>query len=983
MTQIQLDTGFLDIPEGVDFPITISFLDIKDGSRSGGFSKTIEIDATPNNSKLLGYYFDVDLEGSDTFNRNTKTKATVIQQGSEVFSGYVQLMEVIRENKNSNTGKNLIKYKINVFDEVSNFFIEMGEKELSELSFPEFTHVFERSTIINSWDNTEGYVYPQFATDYPFYTLKDFKPAIFELDYFKKIFEVNGYTYKFDQLTDNDIRLDKRIIPFNGAEANEAVTELLKNNFTFQGVTSGKYVIDDSTTTVLNGRLPSLLSYPSTPLNTYVSGMDRLVITTPNEVKDSQNQWSTDTYTNKAGDGRTLTITAEYDYKVDMKGNDGGSDVAVDFQFSGAYRMDVILSLFIQSKTDPTKNALLNSQVVQSYNSAGSYSFPVGYTIIGSGFNASSVDLGEFDNLEELEIIPLIYGVYYDANNSVMTEAQVQLQKPIWFKYSADPSEEAKMFFNIGLTNLKLQISPDVESLEKGTVINMDAFIPKKIKQKDIISSIAKSYNLVFEPSSDSENEIIIKTRDKYYSEGGVLDWTEKFAEDKPNSISFISNDRNRRQEFTYKSDKDAINEAYQDEVKEVYGTARLNLDNEYTSGVDKTELIYSPTPSIKSGVGMVLPTINGISPENNVRVLLNNGKKKTHYYAFFDNTDGSGTPLMVNEYLDSSMFDNDFKPNFSLCFDAPRILFHSLQQSKTNNYLYNLHYKKEVTNINNGSILTGYFNLNQTDFYKLSKKLNWKVFIKDNGWFYIGKVHNYNANKRTLTKVELITADDDTKIKYTGSIGEAPAPIPRLPSPKPIKAIEEYFGRINFDTNKIINSVNVDIKGRYNLVKNATNVDIIGDKNEVLASNTVVMGNSNLLKQGSNGAKVIGDEGVYEKGGVYTTGQIPNNIIWKAKIQQTGTTPPTLNVLVNPLGLNVTSGRIMNGLYDLIESSGLLTTDTTVENSLTTSDINREVRVAQQTPNVVSLNTYLSGSLSDGVLIGVNYATITVYKYD
>jgi hypothetical protein len=197
-----------------------------------------------------------------------------------------------------------------------------------------------------------------------------------------------------------------------------------------------------------------------------------------------------------------------------------------------------------------------------------------------------------------------------------------------------------------------------------------------------------------------------------------------------------------------------------------------LILDNEYTVGTDKREIIYSPTPSVGSGINIPLPSINGVNPDCNIRVLLHNGVGTVSQYPFYDDLlPNPNLVAQVTEYNNTSMFDNDLIPNFSICYDSPNILFHSFQQGQTTNYLYNLHHQQELTTINEGKRLTGYFNLSEADFQKLSKTLDWKIYIQDNGWFFVSKIHGYNSGKRTITKVDLITADEKLRLKIQATI--------------------------------------------------------------------------------------------------------------------------------------------------------------------------------------------------------------------
>jgi hypothetical protein len=107
---------------------------------------------------------------------------------------------------------------------------------------------------------------------------------------------------------------------------------------------------------------------------------------------------------------------------------------------------------------------------------------------------------------------------------------------------------------------------------------------------------------------------------------------------------------------------------------------------------------------------------------------------------------------------------------------------------------------------------------------------------------------------------------------------------------------------------------------------------------------------------------------------------------IWKAQIEQTGTSAPVLTVLVNTLGVTVTSNYIGVGEYEIDgfahNLAGLidinLTTgyDRTYLNALTI-----------QTSSILDIKSYISGTLSNNVFnnSGANLGTciLTITKYD
>jgi hypothetical protein len=86
MVKIQLETGYLDVKEGADFPLNFGVAEIRDlTKRSGTFSKSITLVGSKNNHDLLNHYYDVNIEAG-TFNINTLTKCTVLQNDIPILS---------------------------------------------------------------------------------------------------------------------------------------------------------------------------------------------------------------------------------------------------------------------------------------------------------------------------------------------------------------------------------------------------------------------------------------------------------------------------------------------------------------------------------------------------------------------------------------------------------------------------------------------------------------------------------------------------------------------------------------------------------------------------------------------------------------------------------------------------------------------------------------------------------------------------------
>ena len=78
MVRIQLETGYLEVKEGTDFPLNFGVAEVRDlSARSGTFSKSIKLVGTDINNQLLNHYYDVNIQ-EGTFDINALTTCSVI-----------------------------------------------------------------------------------------------------------------------------------------------------------------------------------------------------------------------------------------------------------------------------------------------------------------------------------------------------------------------------------------------------------------------------------------------------------------------------------------------------------------------------------------------------------------------------------------------------------------------------------------------------------------------------------------------------------------------------------------------------------------------------------------------------------------------------------------------------------------------------------------------------------------------------------------
>ena len=133
---------------------------------------------------------------------------------------------------------------------------------------------------------------------------------------------------------------------------------------------------------------------------------------------------------------------------------------------------------------------------------------------------------------------------------------------------------------------------------------------------------------------------------------------------------------------------------------------------------------------------------------------------------------------------------------------------------------------------INSGKMLTAMFNLKENDIQRL--QLNDKIRI-DNSWWNINKVIDYDANANKLTKVELISVDNE--INFTPFMGPSG---PDVPDPIPGIGPIQVLGTGHIITKKILNSnvfsnqATATVMGRGNVIVGGTRSVIVGDGNIV-----------------------------------------------------------------------------------------------------------------------------------------------------
>lgn len=850
MTKIQLTgdiKGFLNLKEDTACPITFSVADIKDiTKKKGAFSKSITLVGDKNNNRLLGNIFDVNVS-QGTFNINKIVECNILQNEVPILeNGIFQLVSI---NKIQNDKyEDEITYTCLVKDNIGDFFTQINNKELTDLSgFEYMKHIYTADNVINSFNNTiiDGYKYimpytpeGQDVLNDATLDLTEFSPGIYTKIYFDKIFQEAGYSYRWEGMDDSDVNFSKLIIPFNGekpiikgiedldytSEVENSVSQTISTR-TQSNYYNNRYQINQSTTDRVN--MPVIISNISGNWNTLFS------VYTPPNLPSNQN-----------------SIEIEYDLEWELVVNSFGTSYLKNYNTSSLFDFSVIPSIKIRRQNTSqiliSTNILDNGEIMKFEDGD---SFSSGVSVLKSG------------TISFTQLVPEI-----DPNYGIEVASNVAVSSGWMFKATnnINGTDKTSTSFGFRITSIRAKIKTLVEG-EYGYNVPVDIkkYIPQKIKQSDFIKSILTMFNLFVDVDKENPKQLNLISRDKYYDSGNIKDWTRKMVKNKPQEVKFIPEVSSKSIILTYKEDSDISNKIYKEASGEIYGQQKFIFDNEFVREEKKQEITFSPTPMFNTSFGAVCPMWLGGSPKCNLRILYDGGEYDCNSYNIVNYRLSSGTINQVSttKYPYISHWDKPTNPTFDLNFGVCSYYFRSDNfGSLTNNNLFNLHWRRTFNQINTGKIMTCDFILNETDIYNL--KLNDKICI-DNSWWNINKVQDYDGNSNKSTKVELISIDDNLYIPFQTRNITRFDNLSNDIIATPIRSISkerDKFLTVN------LSPYDIEVRGKYNYITNdVTSATIVGDGN-LVSANSQVYGNNNIIAAEST---VTGYNNIVEEDGV------------------------------------------------------------------------------------------------------------------
>jgi len=911
--QLFINNIEVELIKSLDPNLTFSINDISQpDKRKSNFSKTITLPGSKTINKLFEYIFNINID-LQTFNPNIKTSCLYLVDNEIQLEGYLQLKEINILDRNN------ITYNVVIFGILGNFIVDLGDKYLDDATmlWGDLDHDYTLANQQSSWIATTGYVYP--IIDYGFNTglvdwwVDELFPAVYVKDYIDRMFTAIGYTYSSTFLT--SAPFNKLIIPFGGLDF--AITSDVIQQRLFSA-------------TVPNFQLTGLTSQNiDFSLFSSITDFYRINMTIEN---DPNNVYNTTTGLYQCN----ATGTYNLYYELELT----GTFSPVDYVTGIAPTFDVDCAVAILGEMEMVRldNA---GNPIGGYNNTGvigSKAFNISYTDTIPASTSSVTTTGtSYPDNDYIETVDnFAYSSYYQyvqgptAQWSELDGRQMATPKKYIlvvndvFLNDTDQIKirvKANLFYqelllnslgnivntfsqplfitpsqtNYALGTADLNLSSGLfrnsvanKSYNEGNTINMFDAIPKKIKQKDFFMSLINMFNLFVEVDIDTPNRLLIEPRNDFYNTD-VKDWSLKLDNSKDLNYLPMGALESSEYLYSYKKDEDYYNELYTKTWDEIYGERTENIDNDFLKKEYKTEIIFSPTPSVgQSYNDKVLPTIkkvdnNGLEvrTQSNIRILYYGGLKDT-IYTWVHQSDLVADEIEL-QYPYAGHYDDPFTPTLDLNFGLTKEIYWDNTYNNiiwTDNNLFNKYYSQfleEITDVNS-KIVKGYFYLTPTDIRNLSFR---ELYFFENQYFRLNKIENYNPIN-PITKCEFLLINENNAFEPTNE--EADGGVSAITINENVPRFSAGVNR-STDNNNLGNQ-NIEVQGRDNYIsRSAENVEIQGDRNYVFdnARNITITGSNNRINSGvenvtlinTNDVEVISSNVTYINGALQGSGSV------------------------------------------------------------------------------------------------------------
>ena len=766
-TTTAYENDFLDLYADIPIKINKSFAELQDiGKRNSDFSIGLQLPGSKKNNAFFESFFDVDVD-TLYFNPLLRIPASVLINDEVYFDGYLRLNKI-------NVVNSKVEYDVTLFSTIGDLFGKIGNNLLKDLPYGNplfgFNHNFGLTQILLSWGDI-GFNY----SGNP-------RPYIYPITH-------NGYNYTGDTVNlsgstvESQTRLYTTSAPISSFGSLGAMYAA--------GVQP--YRSNTPTTGLLDNQLKPGLS---------IWGIIQLMFQTYGYTIKSDfmnTPWMKGLYMY----GYFNSDTTKFSYKTP------GTQTTL-----GLEQVDILLNeTFIDETVDCLGDPnIKTTRTYDIYVVKKGTNIPVYCTdsiTVGLDFESFPCTGPSFPYTVTLDIPANSTGTTYSwVSNEFVDCGGGSCVLEYTQNFGSNPS-----ITTVGVSLLPFSYAPlppnQTVFINDGDYVDFNLIINEQLKQIDVLSSIAKKFNLVFVPDPEVQNQIIIEPYQYYVGTGSIYDWTDKLSYDKGFTVQPALNFIESELILTDLDDGDDGNKQFKDRNNRIYGQNYVFNQTDFKSTTKKIETIFSPQVTRKWDNNVALPLginyVSSNSPQgtgSTERVKWEYKGVKTKPKLFYYLGTQNGFINEINETYNALFFFNTFTFSlltsdgsaYSAGIDAPVIsntmplgnpdgnkinndsiciLFNSEQPADigvdtfdgvnayTDKDMYNLFYENRINNLYNPNtrFLSGYFWLKQSDIKNLSPRDIIKIKEQYFSW---NKISGFNMTNPELTQVELVQIDNN-----------------------------------------------------------------------------------------------------------------------------------------------------------------------------------------------------------------------------
>jgi len=759
---------FLDLYDDIPLKINKSFAELQDiGKRNSDYSIGVKLPGSKKNNRFFEEFYNVDSQ-SLYFDVTNKVQCQVLIDDESYFTGYLKLNKVSVLNSK-------VEYDITLYSNIGDLYGAIGNNLLKDLNYNDvdyhINHVFNQMNTIAAWR---------------YETLKSTSEV--PSHYFYPV-NHNGYNY---QTSGNTTAVQLTGVTGTSFYTATKVGQWVNNAAAYAAGVQ-RYYINSPEDGVRDNQLkPALNVYSLIQLmfKTYGYTIKSDFMSTP---------WMKLLYTYGYFSNNSTKFTYQTP-QAQTYGLDGVEIVWVDdiealsdTACTTTYPKTVHnWSLYVVKK-DTGIPVFCNQEIILNWN----FRFQPCYGGV------------PVDYLQEVKIPANTTGntFSYTQEQYVDCGSGCPFQPEYIYNLGFEPTAS-----NVGLSNKSLAYLPvpanTVIEVTDGTYLDFSLIIDQNIKQIDILSSIAKKFNLLFIPDPEVPNQIIIESYPYYVGTGNVYDWTDKLSFDKGWSVEPALNYVESELILTDLEDGDSGNIQFKQQNNRIYGENKVYNPTQFKSTTKEIQTTFSPqvirkwnpnnNPLLEPNAVGIPMGINYVESSQEVgsgvawlykgikskpKLMYNLG----NFSPFLDTLgetfdlvgtttimfrvtedDGANTePSLISPVISHTMPMGNPDSN-KITNDSISILFNSeepvtiagdsvsLFNAYTNQDAYNLFYENRVSNVfdKNTRFLSGNFYLKLSDVKNL--RANDLIKINDQ-YFTWNQIKEYNLTNVELTQVELV----------------------------------------------------------------------------------------------------------------------------------------------------------------------------------------------------------------------------------